>query len=142
MASSTGVDGRGGVGVQRPVGVHERGEPIDVDQRVAVRARHPLVDLGDDEARRVRRGQRGVDRRAQRAVAVAVGRRQLEQRDVERRCAFDVNSRGMSERKIGTKSARPSATASRSGAPVNSDTERNRPACAGSANGAGPAVCR
>ena len=51
-------------------------------------------------------------------------------------------SPGMSERKIGTKSARPSSIASRRGAPVKSETDRNRPSCSGAANGAGPAVCR
>ena len=33
------------------------------------------------------------------------------------------------------KSARPSSTAARSGAPVNSDTDRNRPACSGVGEG-------
>ena len=98
-----------------------------MDQRVAVRARHAFVDLGDDLPRRLRRGERGVDRRAQGAVAVPVRRRQLQERDVERNGACEVNSVGMSERKTGTKSARPSSMASRTGAPVNSDTERNRP---------------
>ena len=49
---------------------------------------------------------------------------------------------GMSERKIGTKSARPSATAARSGEPVKRDTERNSWPRSGAANGAGPEVCR
>ena len=54
------------------------------------------------DARRVSRGgQRGVDRGAERAVAVAVGRRELQQRHVERHLAASVNSPGMSERKIG-----------------------------------------
>ena len=56
--------------------------------------------------------------------------------------ACDVNRPGMSERKIGTKSARPSAMGRRSGAPVNSDTDRNSFSRPASANGAGPAVCR
>ena len=54
----------------------------------------------------------------------------------------DRKSPGMSDRKIGTKSARPSSIAARSGAPVKSETDRNWPALSASANGAGPAVCR
>ena len=53
----------------------------------------------------------------------------------------EVKSAGMSERKMGMKSARPSAIARRSGAPVKSDTERKRPAFSGSAKWHGPSVC-
>ena len=59
-------------------------ETIERNRGVAVRARHLLVDLGDHEARRVHRGAGRVDRGAQRAVAVRVGRGELHQRDVER----------------------------------------------------------
>ena len=48
----------------------------------------------------------------------------------------------MSERKIGMKSARPSSTGFRSAGPVNSDTEKMRPACSGATKRALPAVCR
>ena len=53
-----------------------------------------------------------------------------------------VNSPGMSDRKTGTKSAWPEAIAGRSGAPTKSEFERNSFSRPGSANGAGPAVCR
>ena len=47
---------------------------VDTAPRVARGARHLLVDLGDDDARRIgRRRRRRVDRRAQRAVAVRSG---------------------------------------------------------------------
>jgi hypothetical protein len=51
-------------------------------------------------------------------------------------------SDGMSDRKMGTKSAAPSAMAPRSGGPVKTETEKKRGRCAGSTNGAGPAVCK
>ncbi len=53
-----------------------------------------------------------------------------------------LKSLGISDRKMGTKSARPSSMARRSGAPVKRDTDWKELARSGSANGAGPAVCR
>ena len=49
-----------------------------------------------------------------------------------------VNKLGMSERKIGTKSARPSFTDSRRPAPVNREIERMRPASSGAVKASGP----
>ena len=81
--SASSASTAGTRGVQRPIGWTRR--PADRRApRVAVRPRHPLVDLGDQDPRGQGRGQRGVDRRAERAVSVAVGRGQLQQRDVER----------------------------------------------------------
>ena len=97
MAPRPAVGGRGACACSGRSVCDERGEPIDVDQRVAVRARHALVDLGDDVARRVRGGQGRVDRRAERAVAVAVGRRELDQRDVERRSPATEQPRDVGE---------------------------------------------
>jgi hypothetical protein len=65
-------------------GVDEGVDPLERHRGVAERARHLLVDLGDHHAGAVDRGARGVARGAQRAQAVAIGRRQLHQRDVER----------------------------------------------------------
>ena len=45
---------------------------------------HLVVDLDDDVAGALRRRQRGVDGRAEAHVAVGVGRRALQQADVDR----------------------------------------------------------
>ena len=68
------------------------------------------------------RGQRGVDRGAERAVAVAVGRGQLQQRDVERDRAGEEQPRDVREEDRHEVRAAP-PTALRTGGPVNSDTE-------------------
>jgi hypothetical protein len=52
------------------------------------------------------------------------------------------NNPGICDRKIGMKSARPSATGFRSSGPTKKDTDRKRSATSGAANGAGPDVCR
>jgi hypothetical protein len=83
--------------VQRPIGVDEGSQPIERHERVAVRAGHPLVDLGDDQPRRVRRGERRVDRGAERAVAMAIRRRQLQEGDVERDRAAREQARDVGE---------------------------------------------
>ena len=62
----------------------ERVKAIERDQRVAESARHLLVDLRDQISSRVRGRKRGVDRGAERAVAVPVRRRELDERHVER----------------------------------------------------------
>ncbi len=84
MADSTAVGGARLVGVERPVGQREGVHAIEAHGGVAVRARHAAVDLGEDDARVIDRGARRVARRPQRAHAVVVGRRQLEQGRVER----------------------------------------------------------
>jgi hypothetical protein len=53
-----------------------------------------------------------------------------------------VNSAGMSDRNTGTKSARPSATATRASGPTKNDTERSHGDTAGANSGAVPIVCR
>ena len=58
---------------------------LDVDERVAERARHRRVELGDDRSCGARRGQRRVDARAERAVAVRVRRRDVDEHRVERK---------------------------------------------------------
>ena len=68
---------------QRAIGTDESRDLVDVKQRVPMGPRHPLVDLGHDVARACSGGQRGIDRCAQRAVAVAIGWRHLQQGDIE-----------------------------------------------------------
>ncbi len=70
--------------VQRAVRMDERVKAIEGDERVAEGARHLLVDLRDQMASRVRGRKRRVDRGAERAVAVPVRRRQLDDRHIER----------------------------------------------------------
>ena len=110
---------------QRPVSHRERRHLLERQHRVPQRARHLRVDLCDDRSRVPGCGQRRVHRRAERAVEMRVGHRELHERDVEP----ELNSDGMSERKIGMKSARPSEMGPRSAPPVKSETEKNRPAC-------------
>ena len=50
-------------------------------------ARHLPVHLGDDAARALGRGQAAIDTDAQAEVAVLVGRRHLQERDIERHLA-------------------------------------------------------
>ena len=63
--------------------VDELVDLVDMNERVAERARHPLVDLGDDELGRFDRRLRDVDRDAQAAPAVLVRRTDAHQRDVD-----------------------------------------------------------
>ena len=60
----------------------------DVDERVAVGARHLGVDLGDDRLRDLRRGLGVVDRDAERAEPVLVRRRDLDEHHVGRQVAL------------------------------------------------------
>ena len=62
---------------------HERVNAAERHQGVAERARHLCVDFRDDQARALRGGERGIDRRAERAVTVAVRRRELEEGHVD-----------------------------------------------------------
>ena len=59
---------------------------------------------------------------------------------MSRGTSLSLKRPGMSERKIGMKSARPSSIALRSGAPVKSEIDVNCPAFSGAAKGAGPFV--
>ena len=56
---------------------------VDVDEAVAVGARHLIVDLGDHEMCALGGGQGGVDADAEAAEAVRIGRRNLDQGDIE-----------------------------------------------------------
>ena len=64
--------------------VRERRYLRERHHRVPERARHALVDLGEHSAGRDDRRQGGIDRRTERAMAVAVRWRELHERDVER----------------------------------------------------------
>src|SRR5262249_11616283 len=61
-------------------GIH----PADVQESISQGTRHLVVDLDDDVLRALRRGQRGIDARAKTQVPVGVGRRTLQQADVDR----------------------------------------------------------
>ena len=67
---------------QRVVHRNEVGDLLDVDERVAVRPRHPRVHLGEDQPRGVDRGPDDVDRDAEAHETVPVGRADLDQGDV------------------------------------------------------------
>jgi hypothetical protein len=82
---------------QRPVRHGEGGEAVERNDRIAVRARHLLVDLGDEHLRRARRGHGGIGGRADRAVAVLVGRGELQQRRVERDAPAGEEQRDIGE---------------------------------------------
>ena len=69
--------------VQWPIGRGARRHPRPRHRRRPVRARHPRVDLGEDERCGVDRRASRVHRGAQRAEAVAVGGGQLHDRRVE-----------------------------------------------------------
>ena len=82
---------------KRAIRVDERVDAVERNGGVAVRARHLLVDFGDDEARAVDGGARRIDRRAERAEAVGVGRGQLHERDVERHASRREQRRNVRE---------------------------------------------
>ena len=85
----------------RVVPLHAELDVVDVDEPVPVGAGHVAVHLGDHGARGLDRGAGGVDRDAERAEAVPVGRRDLDERHVERQEARTRKSLGTSERKTG-----------------------------------------
>ncbi len=107
---------------ERPVDLDHVGEARDVDEGVAERARHAAVHEGDRRSSRVLGGRlRALDADAVRAEAVLVGRRDVDERHVHGKTPVRDRGRGISERKTGTKSARPSFTA---GAHVRAREER------------------
>jgi hypothetical protein len=73
----------GGLLVDRVVDLDQVVDLLDVDERVAVGPRHPRVDLGDDRPRDLDRRVGHVDRDAQRAVAVLVRGRDVDEGDVD-----------------------------------------------------------
>ena len=75
--------GLGLVLVQRPVGGDEGVDPVERNDVVAVRARHLLVDFRDDEPGAVRGRLGGVGGGAEGAQPVLVGRRELQERDIQ-----------------------------------------------------------
>ena len=68
---------------ERLVDGDEVRDAVDVDERVAERARHLRVHFGEDERRRVHRGAHDVDRDPEAHEAVAVGRADLDEGDVD-----------------------------------------------------------
>ena len=76
-------------------------------------------------------GAHDVDRDAEADVAVRVGRAHLDQRHVDAHAPRLGSARGISERKTGMKSARPSCTASRTFSPMKNAAWRKRPASSG-----------
>ena len=61
-----------------------------MDKAVAVGARHLVVDLRDDVTRALRSGQSGVDAYPKTAEAMRVGRRDFDERNIDRhRSAFE-----------------------------------------------------
>ena len=69
--------------VRRHVALHRQVDLIDVDEALAERSRHALVELDDDGLGRPDRGMHGLDAGTQRAEAVGVGRRRVDEHGVE-----------------------------------------------------------
>ena len=76
--------GRNGDGRDGDVVLDHRVDAVDVDEAVAVSARHVVIHLGDDVARDLNGGDGRLDRDAERAVAVAIGRGDVDEGDVHR----------------------------------------------------------
>ena len=69
--------------IGRLLDLHALVDSADVNEAVAVGAGHARVDLRDDEPCAFDRGERHVDRCAQRAEAMRVRRRHVDERDVD-----------------------------------------------------------
>ena len=69
-------------GAQRARGLDDGIDLADVDEAVAIGARHLVVHLGDHEAGSLGSGEGGVDADPEAAEAVSVGRRDLDERHV------------------------------------------------------------
>jgi hypothetical protein len=82
---------------QRLVHRHQRREPADVHRAIAEGARHARVHLRDQRRGRLRRCERGVDRGAQRHVAMRVRRRYVQQRGIERQDAVPEQERDLGQ---------------------------------------------
>ena len=95
-----------------------------------------------DQARVIGGGPGGVHRRAQRAEAVLVGRRELQQRDVERDPPAREQAGNLRQEDRDEVRAPLGDRLPRRAGADEEDTERIRPATSGSANRAGPEVCR
>ena len=93
-----------------------------------------LVDLRQDDRRRSAAASGASQDVPERAEAVPIRRGEWQDRHVEGDLAGGEQA-GMSDRNTGTKSARPSATAWRSGGPVNRDTARKGPHPGGDVGG-------
>ena len=85
---------------QRHVHWHQGGEPAHVHATIAEGARHARVHLRNQRPRRLRRGKGGIDRGAERHETMLVGRRDVQERRVERQEPFR-NNRGISDRNTG-----------------------------------------
>ena len=75
--------GRGGKFQQRAGGLDDGRDFADVQEGIAQGAGHLVVDFGDDDAGALRGAEGAVDAGAQAEVAVLVGRRSLDEGDVE-----------------------------------------------------------
>ena len=95
--------GLDGVGIRRrvighrPVRVDEGGDGAERHDRVAVRARHLLVDLRNDQRGGAGRGDGGVGRGADGAEAVFVRRRELQDGGIELHAAAEEHLRDVGE---------------------------------------------
>src|SRR5205807_1734754 len=69
-------------GTERPRRLHESIDIIDMDEAVAVGARHIVVDLRHNVLGNLGGGQGGVDTNSEAAIAVRIGRRDLDQGNV------------------------------------------------------------
>ena len=67
--------------------LHKCVEPIDVHEALAVGARHRRVDLGDDNAGDAQNRRRKIHRYAEADKAARIGRRDLQQRHIDRQPA-------------------------------------------------------
>ena len=82
---------------ERLVVLYEQVDVVNVDERVSERARNVFIDDGDHRTGALDGGQRGVDRSAQRYVAVRVRGRYLNHRHVARQRAAAVQFLGFAE---------------------------------------------
>ena len=88
------ADRRAGVLVRRDVDLDGEVDVVDVDEAVAERPRHRPVELDDDRLRGPDGGVHRLDARAERAEAVRVGRRGVDEHDVERQRAGSRTAAG------------------------------------------------
>ena len=83
---------------QRGIDLHGRGEARGVDHGVAVGVGHRLVDLCDDGLGALHGRDRQIGRDAERAVALGVGRRDVDEREVEGQRAVAEQPRNLAQK--------------------------------------------
>ena len=81
------ADHRAGVGVRWDVDLDAEVDVVDVDEALAERPRHRPVELDDDRLRRADGRVHRLDARPERAEPVGVGRRRVDEHDIERQGA-------------------------------------------------------